>query len=335
MLYTLTMTEQFSFTVSRNNHGERLDSFLTQELIRLKPEISRNRIKQLVNEEYVKSTNGKIYNRCSYKIKEGQEFNLVIPPAESTDIEAKNIPLDIAFEDEHMLVVNKQAGLTTHPGAGNYDNTLVNALMNHCGDSLSGINGEIRPGIVHRLDKDTSGLMVVAKTDLAHKVLAEEIGTRELKRNYLCFVWGVPKPESGVIETDITRHRIHRQKMTVVTSGNGKFSRTNYKVIEKFGNSLASLVECKLDTGRTHQIRVHMSHIGCPLIGDQLYCRSKNKVLAKIKDETTRGIISDFNRQALHSYKIAFRHPINQEWFEFDSELPQDMQTLLQSFRDL
>lgn len=327
--------ETYSFKVTAESSKERLDQFLTDNITQIKPEISRNRIKQLINEECVKSINGKIYNRCSYKIKEGQEFVITIPPVKSTDIVAKDIPLDIAFEDNQMLVINKQAGLTTHPGAGNYDNTLVNALMNHCGDSLSGINGEIRPGIVHRLDKDTSGLMVAAKTDLAHKILAEEIGSRELKRNYLCFVWGAPKSSEGVIETDIARHRIHRQKMTVVNSGTGKFSRTNYKVLEIFGDGIASLVECKLDTGRTHQIRVHMSHIHCPLIGDPLYCRNKNKIINRIKNEEVRNALSSFNRQALHSYKIAFRHPTSQEWLEFSADFPEDMQNLIDNLKKL
>jgi 23S rRNA pseudouridine1911/1915/1917 synthase len=227
-----------------------------------------------------------------------------------------------------MLVINKPAGLVTHPGSGIHDQTLVNGLLFKIGSSLSGINGVMRPGIVHRLDKDTSGLMVVAKNDLAHKNLAQQIETRELKRNYLALCYGTPNPSDGQINQNIDRCKNNRLKMRTVKRG-GKTAITNYKTQKSYFDGLISLVECKLDTGRTHQIRVHMDAIGHPLIGDQLY-KSKRHFLGSLNQEL-ENILNNFPRQFLHSHKIAFFHPKSNQEMQFTINLPQDLENLLKN----
>lgn len=310
--------------VNEKNKGERLDKFIAGSL----PDISRSRIQSLIESGNV-SKNGQIIDNCSLKVKINEEFIITIPEAQSSQMLPNNsITLDIAYEDDDFMVINKQAGLTVHPGAGNYNSTLANALMAHCGDSLSGIGGVSRPGIVHRLDKDTSGLMVVAKNDKAHHGLSEQIAKRTMKRTYLAICWGVPNPHSATIESQIGRSSRNRLKMAIVPSG-GKNAITHYTVKEILSDGIASIVECRLQTGRTHQIRVHMTEEGHPLIGDPLYGSQSKK---KLKDLTTEAkeFLNNFNRQALHSYRLSLTHPITGAAMDFEKNMPEDMQTLVE-----
>lgn len=318
--------EQIVIGAKEENKKQRLDKFLSEEIAKLKPEISRKRIQDLINSGNVLGNNS-IIDSCDYKIRGNENFIIKIPAAKTSNISAKNIPFEIVFEDENMLVINKPAGLTTHPGNGNSENTLVNALLFYCGNNLSGIGGVMRPGIVHRLDKDTSGLMVVAKNDLAHQELSRQIEDRSLKRNYLAICYGTPKPLKGVINKNIGRSKINRLKMAIMRSG-GRTAITHYEVKEIYLDGKLSLVECKLDTGRTHQIRVHLTSLGHSIIGDQTYGNTK-KALGKI-DENLRDFITNFPRQALHSYKINFLHPVSKKEMEFEIGLPYDLMTLKQ-----
>jgi 23S rRNA pseudouridine1911/1915/1917 synthase len=324
------MIEQFVIKASENNKGQRLDRFLISELSVFKPEISRNRLQILIESGQVSNSNNQTkLTSCDYRIKGEEQVLVVIPIALESAIIAKNIPFEVVFEDENMLVINKPAGLTTHPGNGNTQNTLVNALLFYCGKTLSGINGVMRPGIVHRLDKDTSGLMVVAKNDLAHRELAKQIEQRILKRNYLAFCYGTPKPLSGVIEKNISRSKINRLKMTTSKTG-GRVAITNYEVQKLYFDGLVSLIKCQLDTGRTHQIRVHLSSISHPIIGDATYCSGKRS-LKGVSDKAIEAI-NNFSRQALHSYKIGFSHPVSQKEMIFEIDLPKDMADLKSIF---
>ncbi|MBT4109955.1 MAG: RluA family pseudouridine synthase, partial [Pelagibacterales bacterium] len=234
----------------------------------------------------------------------------------------ENIPLDILYEDDFLLVINKQAGLVVHPAPGNYEGTLVNALLYHCKGSLSGIGGVKRPGIVHRLDKDTSGIMLVAKNDEAHRYLSKGISIKQIERKYKAIVWGEPKQKVGIINANIARHVHDRKKMSVVKN-TGRVAITEYKVLKSYG--FASLIECNLQTGRTHQIRVHLSNIGFPVIGDQLYAKGKT-VSSKMPD-----ILKLFPRQALHSYSLSFVHPFTKKQLTFESVLPNDIKRLKES----
>lgn len=301
----------------------RLDKFLADSI----NDLSRNRLKALIESGCVKKS-GELATNSKYKVKESDEFSIEIPEAEPSEMKpAAHVKLNIVHEDDDFLVIDKQAGLTVHPGAGNHDDTMANALLAHCGESLSGIGGVSRPGIVHRLDKDTSGLMVAAKHDKAHNHLADQISTRNLKRHYLAICWGVPVPHAGIIRTNIGRSDKNRVKMAVVKSG-GKEAITNYKLLKIFGNSVASLVECKLDTGRTHQIRVHMAHLGFPIIGDPQYGKRSARLNKMLTPELT-DFLQDFNRQALHSYKLGVEKPSNNDYIEFISEFPEDMQNMV------
>jgi 23S rRNA pseudouridine1911/1915/1917 synthase len=266
-------------------------------------------------------------------VKAGEVYEIDIPAPVSATPEAQEIPLDIAYEDDDLIVINKPPDMVVHPAAGNHDGTLVNALLAHCGEALSGIGGVKRPGIVHRLDKETSGLMVVAKNDAAHQWLSEQLSTRTLTRVYQAIVWGVPSPVQGRIETQIGRHKTNRKKMAVLDGG-GKDAITDYRVLESFG-LLASLVECRLKTGRTHQIRVHMSHIGYPLAGDPLYGKgSPAKFLRQMKaPENVAAALTAFPRQALHAAQLEFIHPISENRISLRADLPADMQALLQVLR--
>lgn len=307
--------------VPKNQAKTRLDKFLANSL----PDLSRSMIKKLVDSGNV-MRGEKTIKDCSSYVKEGEFYTINIPAPVQTDMLAANIPLKIIFEDDQFLVIDKQAGLTVHPGAGNYQNTLANALIAHCGDSLSGIGGVMRPGIVHRLDKDTSGLIMAAKTDVAHKSLSLQISTRTLKRTYLAICWGVPRPMEGRIEGSIGRSPKNRKKMAVVLSG-GKTAATNYAVKKILCGGAASLVECRLETGRTHQIRVHMTHIGHPLVGDQAYSGRRTGTRKTLPDDV-KNALTGFRRQALHSYKIALLHPFTHEAMEFTCDLPEDMAKL-------
>ena len=289
--------------------GDRLDKFLAEAVGEsLTRTAAANHI-----ESGAALVNGKTAAK-NYKVKAGDSIVLEIPEAAEVDILPENIPLDIVYEDKDLLVVNKPKGMVVHPAPGHYSGTLVNALMYHCKDSLSGINGEIRPGIVHRIDKDTSGLLMVAKNDFAHQGLAAQIKEHSFTREYECVVNGAVK-EDGTVSAPIGRHKTDRKKMCV-TEQNSREAVTHYKVIENLGNY--THLKCILETGRTHQIRVHMSYIGHPIAGDEVYGNGKPKWLCG---------------QCLHAKKIGFVHPATGEYMEFDSELPDYFQKFLQSIR--
>ncbi len=311
------MTEK-NIIVQPSDAGLRLDKFLALHCGGL----SRARLQNLIQQGHVTS-NGKPVDDAARKTKPGEEYHVHIPKARPVDIEAQDIPLEIMFEDSDLVVLNKPAGLVVHPAAGNHDRTLVNALLAHCGASLSGIGGEKRPGIVHRLDKDTSGVMVVAKNDEAHGHLSQQFAAHSISRRYQALVWGVPKTPSGRLDTRIGRSAANRKKMAVLRSG-GRQAITEYKVLKNFG-TLASHMECRLHTGRTHQIRVHMTHLGHGLIGDATYGRKpRSKALAK-----HLAPLWQFSRQALHATHLGFTHPKSGKTMQFDSPLPEDMQKLL------
>lgn len=272
--------------------------------------------------------NDKVITDCSATVLEGDIFTVNIPAPTESQMLPSDIPLNIIYEDAEFLVINKPAGLTVHPGAGNHDDTMANALLAHCGESLSGIGGVMRPGIVHRLDKDTSGLIMAAKTDRAHHSLSNQIATRTLKRTYLAICWGVPIPMEGRVEASIGRSTKNRKKMAVVEHG-GKTAATNYSVIKTLGGGIASLVECRLETGRTHQIRVHMTHIGHPLVGDQAYSGRRSGTIKNLPDDA-KEFLAGFKRQALHSHKVTLQHPVTGEVMDFASQLPDDLERLLE-----
>ncbi len=290
--------------------GKRLDAWLADN----EPELSRARWQTLIKAGDV-TVNGKpVKPNC--KLNAGDRVEWTIPPPVPTETLPEDIPLDVLFEDRHIIVINKPAGLVVHPAAGNESGTLVNALLHHCSD-LAGIGGEERPGIVHRLDKDTSGAMVVAKTEQAMKELARQFKHRETEKEYLAIVRGVPAPPAGRIVTTIGRHKIHRKKMAVNVR-NGRNAISNYKVIEDF--TLAALVRVRIETGRTHQIRVHMAHLRHPIVGDTLYGR------ARAEDPRAE-------RQMLHAKRLSITHPDTGERLHFSAPLPPDMTDLLKSLR--
>ena len=322
------MTEAITYTVPvpEDKTGMRLDRFLADEL----PEFSRSRLKALILEGHV-SAYGKTETNSSAKVK-GGPYLVYVPAATSALPEAQEIPLDVVFEDEHLIVINKPAGLVVHPAAGNLDGTLVNALLAHCGDSLSGIGGVLRPGIVHRLDKDTSGLMVAAKTDQAHRHLSAQFAEHSLERAYMAVVWGTPVPRNGKVEGNIGRSSANRKKMAVVTRG-GKTALTHYQVDRVVGGG-ASLVECRLSTGRTHQIRVHMADIGHPVVGDPLYGGGNSKRL-RLADSQIRDAIQRFKHQALHAYILGFTHPFTEEVLRFEAEIPNKINLLMSNLEKI
>lgn len=301
-------------TVGENEAGERLDRLLAARLAAL----SRTRLKRLVESGQV-SLEGATITDPSLRVKLGQRFVVDLPPPVEDHPAPQAIALTILFEDEHVIVIDKPPGLVVHPAPGNPDRTLVNALLAHCGASLAGIGGVKRPGIVHRLDKDTSGLMVAAKTELAHQQLSAAFAAHRVTRSYLALVRGVPSPSAGEIAGRIGRSPTNRKKMAVVSHG-GKTALTRYRVVRRFG-SLAALVECRLATGRTHQIRVHLAAQGHALIGDQVYGHRRAPALP--------APLRDFPRQALHAQVIGFNHPASGEYLQFSSQLPNDMTDLI------
>ncbi len=315
-----------TYTVPAPAAGLRLDKALAAGL----PDLSRSRVQALLEQGCVRG-DGRTITDASLRVKPGQTFVVQVPEAEAAQPQPQDIPLTVVYEDADVLVIDKPAGLVVHPAAGNADGTLVNALLAHCGDSLSGIGGVRRPGIVHRLDKDTSGLMVVAKHDRAHHGLTEQFADRTLSRTYLALVWGVPNPRQGRIEGNIGRSSADRKKMAVVTGG-GKPAATRYRVLKSFGMA-ASLVECVLETGRTHQIRVHLTHIGHPLVGDPLYGRGRSGrpggKFASLLPEPARTSLVGFPRQALHAAALTFRHPVHGEIVTFRSSIPADIHELI------
>ncbi len=284
-------------------------------------QLSRERIKALIAEGRV-SLDGAPATSPSAKANAGAAFEIAIPPAAEPAAQPQDIPLDIVFEDDHLIVVDKPAGLVVHPAAGNPDGTLVNALLHHCRGQLSGIGGVARPGIVHRIDKGTSGLLVVAKSDAAHEGLARQFADHSIERAYLAVVNGHPQPPSGTVSGRVGRSDANRKKMAVLpdTASRGKHAITHYKVLKLLDNS--ALVECRLETGRTHQVRVHMASIGHALLGDPLYGRPNSKIRPILKQ-------LDFKRQALHAAVLGFVHPVNRNQLRFSSELPADMKELI------
>lgn len=318
-----------TITINAVAAGERLDRALQRGL----PELSRSRLKQLilsggVAEDAPATPPGhrpghrNVIRDPARKVREGQTFVVILPEPEDATPQPQAIPLDIRFEDAHLIVIDKPAGLVVHPAPGNPDGTLVNALIAHCGDSLAGIGGVRRPGIVHRLDKDTSGLIVAAKTDLAHRALSADFAARRIARAYAAIVCGVPLPTTGEIAGNIGRSMTNRKKMAVVGAGRGKPAVTRYKVERAFADR-AALLECRLLTGRTHQIRVHLAERGHPLIGDPVYGgRAARRFAAD-------SAAAAFPRQALHARELGFSHPATGEYLEFASGLPADMKSLL------
>ena len=299
----IRMESKLIIDVSDEETGERIDSFLSG-----KTEFTRTRIQQLIKDKNI-TVNGKA-TKSSYKIEENDEIVIEVPEAETTEIKPENIKIDIVYEDSDIAVINKQAGLVVHPAHGHYSGTLVNAILYHIKD-LSGINGEIRPGIVHRLDKDTSGLIVIAKNDKVHTTLTEMFQEKKIRKTYLAILKGKLNKSEGKIVTQIGRDKNDRKKMTVIDDvAKGKNAITNYRVISQ--NNLFTLVKVNIETGRTHQIRVHMRHLGYPILGDSVYGRKDNE-----------------KRQMLHAYKLEFLHPVTGHQMEFTGEIPEDFQKAL------
>ncbi len=304
-------------TVEKENDRKRLDQFISEV-----SGISRSQAKELIEKGFV-LVDGKEPKKASQKVKEGQTVEFEVPEPETLELQPENIPIDIVYEDRDVIVVNKPPGLVVHPAPGHYSGTLVNALLYHCKD-LEGINGTIRPGIVHRLDKDTAGLLVVAKNDLAQRSLVEQFKSRTIGRFYRALVLGIPKKESGRIEVPIGRDKFDRKKFSPKTTS-PKEAITNYWVIGKFPKYNVSEVKCKLETGRTHQIRVHMSHIGHPLLGDRTYGYKPSR----INDEELRNLIDEMGMHALCAYYLSFNHPRTGRRMEFEVELPEGYRSVL------
>ncbi len=306
--------------IADGQHGLRLDRALADLL----PDLSRERLKSLIGEGHVRPDGPPSRISASMKVAAGQQFAVALPAPVALDTVAQDIPLVIVHEDNDLIVVDKPAGLVVHPAAGNLDGTLVNALLHHCAGRLSGIGGVERPGIVHRIDKDTSGLLVVAKSDKAHEGLARQFKDHSIDRLYAAIVYGLPVPGSGTVDAWLGRSDADRKKMAVHREGRGKHAVTHYRTMDRLRG--AAMVECKLETGRTHQVRVHMAHIGHPLIGDPLYGRERKGFKSILE---TLG----FKRQALHAKRLGFIHPVTHEHMLFDSALPADMQELLSELR--
>jgi 23S rRNA pseudouridine1911/1915/1917 synthase len=344
---------RFGFTIEAHDAGARLDKWLSDRI----ESLTRTRIKALI-EGGALSRGGEVFTDPSWKLREGEDFALIVPPPEDPAPIAQAIPLDVVYEDDDIIVVNKPAGLVVHPAAGNWSGTLVNALIHHCGTSLSGIGGVARPGIVHRIDKDTSGLLVVAKNDAAHQGLTKAFSNHDIERVYEAIAVGAPRPGVGTIDAPLARAKTDRKKMAVVdydddededdmTSPRGaRHAITHYKVLESFGrtraklsgDALASLIECRLETGRTHQIRAHLASIGHPLIGDQTYGRGPGLSGLKPGDDAADNAITAiraFRRQALHARVLGFSHPVSGETLRFERAAPADFLKLLAALRAL
>ncbi len=283
--------------------------------------LSRARIQTLIADGHV-TLDGKPETSAKAKVAPGAAFRIAVPAAVEAEARPQDIPLTIAYEDDHLIVIDKQAGMVVHPAAGNPDGTLVNALLHHCKGELSGIGGVARPGIVHRIDKDTSGLLVVAKTDKAHEGLARQFKDHSIERRYLAICGGHPIPPEGTIATRIGRSDANRKKMAVLdkNSSRGKHAVTHYKTVKRLEH--CALIECRLETGRTHQVRVHCASIGHALLGDPLYGRTPAPLRKLLKEK-------NFSRQALHAAQLGFEHPISHKWIEFSSEIPADMRELI------
>ena len=299
------------FFVEENDAGKRIDSFLAECI----DDITRNAVQRLIEDSNV-SINGKVPSK-NYKLKIGDTITVVIPDPKLPEARPENIPIEIIYEDDDLLVVNKPKGMVVHPAPGNYEGTLVNALLYYCGDRLSGINGVLRPGIIHRIDKDTSGLLIVAKNDNSHRLLAEQIKEHSFTRKYRAVVYGNLKDDEGTVNAPIGRHPADRKKMTV-TLKNSREAVTHYKVLKRYQGF--TYVELTLETGRTHQIRVHMSSIGHPVAGDPVYGPKK--------------VITSLGGQCLHAFYISFVHPVTGETLSFSSELPDYFTKFLDSLHE-
>ena len=311
------MTENAGITINGQIvAADRLDKALAEAT-----DLSRARLQALIADGHV-AVSGQVETSAKAKVPEGARFEIRVPPAVEAEAQPQDIPLNVVFEDEHLIVVNKPAGMVVHPAAGNPDGTLVNALLHHCQGQLSGIGGVARPGIVHRIDKDTSGLLVVAKSDKAHEGLAKQFKDHSIERSYLAVCGGHLRTAEGTISTRIGRSDANRKKMAVLdkNSSRGKHAVTHYKLLKKLKS--ASLIECRLETGRTHQVRVHCASIGHALLGDPVYGRTPAELRKILKD-------LGFERQALHAASLGFEHPVTGKWLEFGSELPEDMQELI------
>jgi 23S rRNA pseudouridine1911/1915/1917 synthase len=303
-------------TITAEWEGWRLDRALASAL----PTLSRERIKALISAGQVRRDDGAQLRDPASKARAGESFAVEVPaPAPAHNV-AQDLGLVVVYEDEHLIVIDKPAGMVVHPAAGNPDGTLVNALLHHCGGSLSGIGGVARPGIVHRIDKDTSGLLVAAKTDRAHEGLAKQFAAHSIDRRYMAIVAGLPRAATGTIDANLARSDANRKKVAVVGEGRGKRAVTHWRLEQALRDS--ALVECRLETGRTHQVRVHMASIGHPLLGDPVYGRSR---------PGTRDVLKrlGFERQALHAARLGFIHPVDSRTLSFDSRMPDDMQELL------
>ena len=323
------MEKKINLIVDKIDKGVRVDIFINKK----EKEISRTRVKKLILEKKLK-LNKKIVIDPSKKVSSGDILQLSIPEPKKLSLKPYNFKLNIIFEDEYLLVINKPAGIVMHPGAGNFDNTIVNALINYNKNSLSNINGELRPGIVHRIDKNTSGLVVVAKNNLAHEKLSYQFSNHSISRVYQLLIWGKARPSKGRIETFIKRSSRNRQLMEV-SQTKGKRAITNYRTLEIFEGSkipTLSLMECNLETGRTHQIRVHMKYLGNSILGDDRYKKNFKKI--KNIDPLLEKDLINLNRQFLHAKTLGFIHPKKNEEMLFDSILPKELQIILKKLRN-
>lgn len=324
--------ETFALTVEENDAGRRLDAWLAATV----PDLSRSRIKALIEAGHA-TIGGATIVEPRKAVKPGDAVTLAVPPPTPADPAAQAIPLTVTYEDDDVIVIDKPAGMVVHPAAGNHDGTLVNALLAHCGTSLSGVGGVARPGIVHRLDKNTSGLMVAAKNDLAHRSLSAQFAdhgrTGPLVRAYQALAWGAPERNRGTIDAPLGRSRANREKMAIVKGG--RHAITHYEIAERFGaEPVASRLICRLETGRTHQIRVHMAAQGHPLIGDDTY-GAGFRTKANTLPDPQRTAVAAMHRQALHAWQLGFAHPTTGETLLFESPYPADFRLLWESLRAL
>jgi len=320
-------TERETVTIPAEADGSRLDRALAAQV----PSLSRSRLKALILSGQV-AVEGRTVSDPSAQVKSGQHVTVDLPPPEPAKPQGEAIPLSIVYEDDALIVIDKPAGLVVHPAAGHATGTLVNALIAHCGDSLSGIGGVKRPGIVHRLDKDTTGLMVVAKTDRAHRRLSAQFAEKRegpLQRGYLAFVWGAPNRPHGIVDAPLDRHPHARDKRAVREGG--REAVTHWQTLERYtgvdGKPVAALLACELETGRTHQVRVHLAHIGHPIMGDETYSTGFKTKAARLAPQA-RDALADLHRQALHAEHLAFEHPDTGELLDFHAPLPADLERL-------